>query len=61
MCSCWLQMLFFECVAEMKKAVVRLDGVAADALEEAANMVITRLNRPLDVVTSALHANPCVV
>jgi hypothetical protein len=60
-CCCWLQMLFFECVAEMKKAIVRLDGVAADALEEAASMVMTRLNYPLVLVMCALHANPCVV
>lgn len=44
----WIQVLFYECVAEMKKAVVRMGGVAADALEEAASMVITRLKLRLD-------------
>ncbi|ETL39295.1 hypothetical protein L917_09276 [Phytophthora nicotianae] len=33
-----LQTLFYECIAEMKKALVRMEGVAADTTEESESM-----------------------
>ncbi|KAF1775927.1 hypothetical protein GQ600_13484 [Phytophthora cactorum] len=34
-----LQTLFYECIAEIKKALVRMEGVAADTTEESESMV----------------------
>lgn len=34
-----MQTLFYECIAEMKKALVRMENVAADTTEESESMV----------------------
>ncbi|KAE9002794.1 hypothetical protein PF005_g11817 [Phytophthora fragariae] len=40
-----LQTLFFECIAEMKKALIRMENVAADTTEESESMVAELLRR----------------
>ncbi|KAL4173378.1 hypothetical protein KRP22_005334 [Phytophthora ramorum] len=40
-----LKTLFFECIAEMKKALIRMEGLAADTTEESESMVEEAIRR----------------